>query len=260
MSNRVAEIVGASEQGRLRQPLYIHIAKTLQERIAGGHYPVSSLLPPEAELSEEFETSRNTVREALRLLVERGLVRRRQGAGTLVTSATPVVNYVQSFNKLEDLFNNSTSTYYALHSIAKVGLDPGAADRVGAAAGEEWLLVTGVRWTERGGMPLAFIESYVPTEFEPIVESFRTATGPFYAILENASGRTIDEVSQEIRAVEMPLRVANAFGLPEGSTSLQLFRRYAARGDILIASTNWHRADQFTYQMLIHRRVDHDDR
>jgi len=64
-----------------------------------------------------------------------------------------------------------------LHSIAKVGLDPGVADRVGAAAGEEWLLVTGVRWTEWGGMPLAFIESYVPTEFEPIVESFWTATG-----------------------------------------------------------------------------------
>jgi GntR family transcriptional regulator len=256
VSGKATEPSATGERNGLRQPLYVHIASTLQGRIVGGQYPVSSLLPPEAELSEEFATSRNTVREALRLLVERGLVRRRQGAGTLVTSAMPIVKYVQSFNKLEDLFANATTTHYALHSIAPVVLDAGIAERVGATAGEEWLLVTGVRWTERGGTPLAFIESYVPMEFTPIVDTFWNATVPFYSILEQISGRTIDEVWQEIRAVEMPRRVANAFGLAEGSTSLQLFRRYVARGGILIASINWHRADQFTYQMLIHRRIE----
>jgi GntR family transcriptional regulator len=258
VSGKAAEPSATGERNGVRQPLYMHIASTLQARIVSGHYPVSSLLPPEAELSEEFATSRNTVREALRLLVERGLVRRRQGAGTLVVSATPIVKYVQSFSKLEDLFANATTTHYALHSIAPVVLDAAAAERVGAAAGDEWLLVTGVRWTEHGGTPMAFIESYVPMEFKPIVDTFWSASLPFYAILEEASGRTIDEVWQEIRAVEMPRRVANTFGLSEGSTSLQLFRRYVARGGILIASINWHRADQFTYQMLIHRRVERE--
>src|SRR4051812_21561572 len=99
MNTQPADATVTAERNGSRQPLYIHIASTLQERIASGHYPVLSLLPPEAELSEEFATSRNTVREALRLLVERGLVRRRQGAGTLVISASPIVNYVQSFNR-----------------------------------------------------------------------------------------------------------------------------------------------------------------
>jgi DNA-binding GntR family transcriptional regulator len=246
------------EQG-LRRPLYIHVTATLQDRIVSGHYPVASYLPPEAQLSEEFATSRNTVREALRLLAERGLVRRRQGTGNLVTSATPVVRYAQSFNKLEDLFANATTTYYALHSITPILLDDGLAERVAGNAGEEWLLLTGVRWTERGGTPLAFIESYIPMEFKPIVETFSSAPPPFYAVLEQSSGRTIDEVWQEIRAVEMPRHVANAFGLAEGSTSLQLFRRYVARGGTLIASVNWHRADQFTYQMLVHRRIESEN-
>jgi len=100
----------------------------------------------------------------------------------------------------------------------------------------------------------------VPMEFKPIVDTFWSALLPFYAILEEASGRTIDEVSQEIRAVEMPRRVANTFGLAERSISLQLLRRYVARGGILIASINWHRGDHFTYQMLIHRRVDREMR
>jgi DNA-binding GntR family transcriptional regulator len=258
MIDKTAGFPAREEQG-LRRPLYIHVAATLQDRIVSGHYPIASYLPPEAQLSEEFATSRNTVREALRLLAERGLVRRRQGTGTLVTSATPVVKYAQSFNKLEDLFANAKTTHYALHSIAPIVLGDSLAERVGGDAGEEWLLLTGVRWTERGGTPLAFIESYIPMEFKPIVDTFWSAPPPFYAVLEQKSGRTIDEVWQEIRAVEMPRHVANAFGLAEGSTSLQLFRRYIARGSTLIASFNWHRADQFTYQMLVHRRVQSEN-
>jgi DNA-binding GntR family transcriptional regulator len=241
-----------------RQPLYVHIASELQQRIVDGRYPVSSLLPAETELTEEFATSRNTIREALRVLVERGMLRRRQGAGTVVISASPSVQYVQSFTSLQDLFAKSRETYYALHSIASVDLDSSMADRIGATAGEEWLQVTGVRWTAKGGNPISFIESYIPMEFKRTVETFWEVTLPFYAVLEQASGRTIDEVVQEIRAVEMPRRVANAFGLPEASTSLQLLRRYAGRGRVLIASVNWHRADQFTYQMVIHRRGDRE--
>ena len=243
-----------------RQPLYVHIAATLQQRIVGGRYAVSSLLPTEADLSEEFATSRNTVREALRLLVERGLIRRRQGAGSMVIAASPSFNYVQSFTKLEDLFNNSKTTHYVLHAIDTVALEPDLAKRIGGVAGDNWLRVTGVRWTERGGTPMAHIESYIPMEFKAIVDTFWNVDHPFYSVLEAGSERTIDEVSQEIRAVEMPRHVANTFGLPEGSTSLQLFRRYVARGGVLIASINWHRGDQFTYQMLIHRRISADAR
>ncbi|HVV92973.1 MAG TPA: GntR family transcriptional regulator [Hyphomicrobiales bacterium] len=253
-----AERRAAPEPDGLRQPLYVHIASTLQERIVAGTYPMSSLLPTEADLTEEFATSRNTVREALRLLVERRLVRRRQGAGTVVISAAPAANYVQSFTKLDDLFANSRNTYYALHTISTVQLEAGVADRIGACEGEEWLQVQGVRWTERGGTPIAYIESYIPTEFKAIVDTFVDLEVPFYSVLEKASGRTIDEVTQEIRALGMPRHVANAFGMPEGSTSLQLLRRYVARGGILIASINWHRADQFTYEMVIHRRVDRE--
>jgi GntR family transcriptional regulator len=255
-----ASVADVPERSQGRQPLYLHIASVLQGRITDGHYPVASQLPAESELTTEFDTSRNTVREALRLLVERGLVRRRQGAGTVVISSTPSVNYVQSFTKLEDLFANAQETFYALHSINTVVLDAEVAKRIGGAAGEEWLLVTGVRWTERGGTPISFIESYIPIEFQDVVDTFWNVRIPFYSVLEQNSGRTIEEVVQEIRAVTMPRHVANAFGLPEGSVALQLQRRYRTASGVLIVSTNWHRGDQFTYEMLIHRHVDRDNR
>jgi DNA-binding GntR family transcriptional regulator len=74
-------------------------------------------------------------------------------------------------------------------------------------------------------------------------------------VLEKESGFSIDEVVQEVRALGMPLHVANTFGLPEASMSLQLMRHYMTRAGTLIASVNWHRGDQFTYKMQISRSV-----
>ncbi len=173
-----------------------------------------------------------------------------------MVSATPVANYTQSFATLQDLFANATNTHYVVNDISRVTLTAEIAQRIGAVAGKEWLLVTGVRWTERGGSPIAYVESYVPAEFEATIETFWHVRLPFYAMLEDASGQSIIEVLQDIRATEMPRRVSNAFGLAEASMSLQLLRRYVTRQGTLIASVNWHRADQFTYQMSLHRRVE----
>ncbi len=235
-------------------PLYVQIAARLREQIVDGCYPVGAALPTEAELSEIFSTSRNTVREALRRLVEQGLIRRRQGSGSVVVSTAPVATYVQSFATLEDLFANATTTHFAIHAVTPVALEQEIADRIGGTYGSDWLLITGMRWTEPGGVPLAYVESYVPAEFAGVVDGFWNVRLPFYSLLQEASGRMITEVFQEIRALEMPRNIAGTFGLEDGSWSLQLLRRYVTREGTLIASFNWHRADQFVYRMNLLRR------
>lgn len=66
-------------------PLYLQVARYLRERIADETYPLSSALPPEMELASVLGVSRPTVRHALRLLTEEGLVRPVPGRGTFVT-------------------------------------------------------------------------------------------------------------------------------------------------------------------------------
>ena len=55
--------------------------------IVGGQYAAGELLPKEELLVERFEISRGTVREALRALEERGVVRVRHGRGARVLPA-----------------------------------------------------------------------------------------------------------------------------------------------------------------------------
>jgi GntR family transcriptional regulator len=241
-----------SRQGKL--PLYMSIARELESRILEGIYPVGSQLPTESDVGEEFGGSRPTVRAALRVLADRGYVRSRQGVGTSVVATSSTGQYTLSISKIEDLFANARNTYYAFHEIGHRRLDADLAIRVGGREAEDWYLITGVRWTNQGGSAISHIESFIPAEFASVVDILPESGSPFYSVLERHSGHMISSITQEIRSLDMPNHVANTVGLPTGSRALQILRRYASGPKTLIASFNWHRGDQFTYEMELLRR------
>ncbi|MEO3887292.1 FadR/GntR family transcriptional regulator [Nonomuraea sp. B5E05] len=74
----------------VRRPASLAKAVTaeLVERIVRGVHPSGTPLPPEPVLCETFSVSRTVVREAVKILQEKGLVQVRQGAGTMVTPPT----------------------------------------------------------------------------------------------------------------------------------------------------------------------------
>lgn len=63
---------------------YITIADSLRQQISDAVYPPNSTLPTEQQLCSLFQTSRQTIRQALKCLVEEGLIERRQGSGSRV--------------------------------------------------------------------------------------------------------------------------------------------------------------------------------
>lgn len=247
--------VGArsAETGTGAGPRYARIQKVLENRVRDGVYPVGSLMPTEIELASEFDTSRFTVREALRHLTENGYVERRQGVGTRVIAARPQVRFQQSFDSLSELFQVAVETYFVVLGVEDVTLDAYLAEQVGGLPGEVWIRIDGMRWTEPGGKPLCYIQSYVPERFRALVPQFSGHQGPLFALLESHSEEQIEECVQEIRAEPMPEPFQRMLGLQPGAWSLQLLRRYMTSAGALIASFNWHPAGQMTYVMHIHR-------
>lgn len=65
-------------------PMYRRIAEDLRRRIESGGLPPGGQLPTELELREEYNASRNTVRDAIKSLINLGLVATRPGQGTFV--------------------------------------------------------------------------------------------------------------------------------------------------------------------------------
>ncbi len=70
--------------------LYEQIVSQIESRIASGHLKAGDKLPSEFELAEQFEVSRTAVREAVKILRQKGLVDILHGKGTFVTNGTPV--------------------------------------------------------------------------------------------------------------------------------------------------------------------------
>ncbi len=70
----------------MANPIYRQIAEDLRQKIESGQLGHGSQLPTELELRDEYEASRNTVRDAVKWLTTRGLVETRPGQGTFVVS------------------------------------------------------------------------------------------------------------------------------------------------------------------------------
>jgi DNA-binding GntR family transcriptional regulator len=71
------------------RPIYVQIAAVVAERIRSGEYEPDRAIPSEPDLSAEFGVARNTVRAAVRLLGERGLIVTVRGKGSFVVPEPP---------------------------------------------------------------------------------------------------------------------------------------------------------------------------
>lgn len=65
-------------------PMYRQIAEDLRRQIEAGELAPGAQLRTELELREKYNASRNTVRDAIKLLITRGMVETRPGQGTFV--------------------------------------------------------------------------------------------------------------------------------------------------------------------------------
>jgi DNA-binding GntR family transcriptional regulator len=63
---------------------YLRVADDLAARIASGELPPGARLPAEPALAEEYEVAYGTVRRAMDVLRERGLIVTMWGKGTFI--------------------------------------------------------------------------------------------------------------------------------------------------------------------------------
>lgn len=236
-----------------KAPLYARIEALLRDAIAEGRYPVGALLPTEAELCETLRVSRHTVREALRRLVEVGLVERRQGAGTIVVSREALRGMVQSLRSIEALFQYAADTRLTVTRRHTHALSAEEAGAIPAEAGARWHRIEGVR-VDDAGRPIAAADILVNPRFAAIA---LPSQGPIYAAIEARFAVEVTEVLREISAGAMPAPVAAALGRKPRSIGLHLLRRYLlVDGSTMLVSRNWHPAELFIYTTRLQRGSD----
>jgi GntR family transcriptional repressor for pyruvate dehydrogenase complex len=73
---------------RAKDRLVNRVVNEIQHQIMAGQFPPGKMLPPERALCEQLGVSRTALREAVSMLVSRGLLATRPGVGTIVKAVT----------------------------------------------------------------------------------------------------------------------------------------------------------------------------
>ena len=94
-------------------PKYKQIYDSLLNRIIEGEFKAGETLPKEFDLMEEYNSSRDTVRKALKLLSDAGYIHAHKGVGSVVLDCNRFefpVSGIESFKELHEKLGNDTHT------------------------------------------------------------------------------------------------------------------------------------------------------
>jgi GntR family transcriptional regulator len=154
--------------GRLRadqRPLYVQASEAYRALLRTGDYAPGDRLPSEIELSERWGISRPTLREALRLLEEEGLIVRRHGVGTFVASTRPVLEagleMLESIERMAE--HRGLTTHMEDLAIHERPATEGECEQLGLAGPGPVIVVSRAITAE--GQRVAFLTDVVPQAY-----------------------------------------------------------------------------------------------
>jgi GntR family transcriptional regulator len=224
-----------------RQPKYLRIYDSLAERIASGQWSVGSALPSQRELADEFGVSIMTLRQALQLLADDGLIDTRHGSGTFVAARYSYdLGHLRSF--AADLTAQGAEVTTRL--LAADVLTP--PEPVAARLGGQATVLALRRLRLVGGQPLIVQVSYLPIPLAggPLAKSVPgpaeliRALGPgdrgLYSVLAG-HGLAVTSANETVTPVILGPRDAADLGRPEGSAALLSHRlSFTANGSPVV--------------------------
>lgn len=101
---------------------YREIAAKIRAEIVEGRYPTGAVLPAEPVLAERYGASRSLVNRAMQVLAAEGLVRPRQGRGTVVTWLPPMLHSPVRYDRAKREGQGARGAFDA--EVRALGLEP----------------------------------------------------------------------------------------------------------------------------------------
>ena len=232
------------------------LADLLSREIASGTPAVGERFPTEHELVARFGVGRHTVREALKLLSEQGLLGRRRKTGTVVLAATPISHYAHSLRDLLGLLDFATNTVLDIRYDNVVTASDKTGPEFAGLPDRRWLRLAGIRSTRSDGKPLCWSEIFVPERFAAGRASFRRADRAIYERVLETAGLKLEYVEQQVTAVDLTEPVAKLLAAEHTAAGLMVTRRYVAHtGDTFEISRNVYPAGRYSMRSLLRQRA-----
>ena len=232
-------------------PLYFQLKELILSEIKNENYKDGDMIPTENEISDEFQISRTTVRQAVTELVQEGWLYRIKSKGTFVTH--PMINQdflkkLESFQEQMKRLGMKPST--SVLELKKMKADAEVAKALQLKEGAEVIFLFRKRFAD--GEPIVTIKTYLPAKTCAFVMEHDLEKEALYEILAGGEDTKIYRVSRTIEAVEAELEDERLLNLPCGKP-IQYFVSigYNTGGTPLEYSKARYRGDRNSFEITV---------
>jgi DNA-binding GntR family transcriptional regulator len=229
-------------------PLYFQIAENFKHAIDNGTLKAGDRLDNELYLTERLGVSRPTVRQAVQLLVEQGLVVRRRGIGTVV-AAPRILRPVALTSLYDDLSADHRHPATTVLAMSEIEADDEIAPVLLLSPGATVLSVQRLRLAD--GTPLAVMRNYLPSGLlKGRPEEALEKTG-LYELLRS-QGVRLHAGEQVIGARRATAREAKLLQAPRSATVLTMTRTtFDHEGRPVEYGSHAYLADHYSFKMTL---------
>ncbi|MEM7333770.1 MAG: GntR family transcriptional regulator [Chloroflexota bacterium] len=180
-------------------PRYLKFAHQIQAQINAGTLSPGDKLPSQKELAEQFNTTLMTIRKAIQVLVDDGILQSEHGVGTFVADPNLQEEQFQLFSLSDELHRRPTGNVETKIVGVKTAVFIPSACQV-LRLPEETAVVLLERLRIRNGTPFAYQRSFLPNQFLHVANQIQPNTS-LYSALQKAIGQNLTMAKELLQPI-----------------------------------------------------------
>ncbi len=229
-------------------PRYLQIAEALRRDLRGE----GERLPSEHALCAQFKVSRPTIRQALGVLVQEGLLYRHAGRGTFSTASGDGDPKLRVIGSIGDMMALGEETWFKLLSREPVAVPANIAQALKLPPRATAYRVVGVRHAEAG--PFQHVTAWMPAPIGAALSDEDLSKTTLIAAIERHLGAPIKSLEQVVDAALAPRQVAELLQVRPRSPLLLFERTYfSAGGEPVEYAITYQTPRRYPYRVIFSR-------
>jgi GntR family transcriptional regulator len=203
---------------RVKIPLYHQIVQNITDLIDEGKLAQGSMLPSEWELTNLYSVSRLTVRQALKALESNGLVTRRHGIGTFVSTPPTTQLTPSKLGFSQKILQIGKKPSNKILSLTRISAPKEVANMLQLSENAPVIELVRVRYADKE--PIMIETAYLPAERFPDLTAENLGDGSLYQFLNDRYSISIVAVDQTLQPVLVKPRQAVPLDVEPGSPAI----------------------------------------
>lgn len=234
-------------------PLYFQLKELILRAIKSGEYPVGSTIPTENELSQAFEISRTTVRQAIVELVQEGWLYREKSKGTFVMEPKINQDFIQKLEPFNIQILRSGHRPRTKQLEKKICIPPQeVAETLRLLPDEQAICIVRCRYADE--TPIVVVTTYLPYTRCKFVLDRDMEKESLYEVLDDQESTKVRYVHRRIEAVAASESDAEMLEFPVGAP-VQFFCTvgFTALNEPVEYSLAYYRGDRSSFDVTVFR-------